>query len=99
MLLLASGRRPNILYLHSHDTGRYVQRYGHPVPTPSIQGLADQGLLFRQAFAAAPICSGSRAALLTGQASHTSGMLGARASRYRLADVDHHLVRTLQHAG
>ena len=23
---------PNVLYLHSHDTGRYVQPYGHPVP-------------------------------------------------------------------
>ncbi|MGA2163398.1 MAG: hypothetical protein ABSH36_02895 [Solirubrobacteraceae bacterium] len=34
---------PNILYLHSHDTGRYVQPYGHPVPTPNIQRLADQG--------------------------------------------------------
>ena len=49
---------PNILYLHSHDTGRYVQPYGHSVPTPNIQRLADQGLLFRQAFCAAPTCSG-----------------------------------------
>jgi len=53
--------RPNVLYLHSHDTGRYVQPYGYPVPTPNIQHLADQGVLFRQAFAAAPVCSGSRA--------------------------------------
>ena len=50
---------PNILYLHSHDTGRYVQPYGYPVPTPNIQHLADQGVLFRQAFAVAPVCSGS----------------------------------------
>src|SRR3954463_9407474 len=35
--------RPNILYLHSHDTGRWVQPYGYPVPTPNIQRLADQG--------------------------------------------------------
>ncbi len=41
---------PNILYLHSHDTGRYVQPYGHQIPTPNIQMLADQGALFRQAF-------------------------------------------------
>ena len=44
---------PNILYLHSHDTGRYVQPYGYAVPTPRIQGLAEQGMLFRQAFCAA----------------------------------------------
>jgi N-sulfoglucosamine sulfohydrolase len=90
---------PNIVYLHSHDTGRYVQPYGHQIPTPNIQRLADQGLLFQQAFAAAPICSGSRASLLTGQASHSSGMLGLAHRGYRLADYDHHLVHTLHDAG
>jgi arylsulfatase A-like enzyme len=45
---------PNILYIHSHDTGRYVEPYGYPVPTPHIQRLAEQGLLFRKAFCAAP---------------------------------------------
>ena len=64
---------PNILYLHSHDTGRYVQPYGHQVPTPNIQRLADQGVLFRQAFCAAPTCSGSRAALLTGEYATRTG--------------------------
>ena len=38
----------NVLYLHSHDTGRYIQPYGYPVPTPNLQRLADQGILFRQ---------------------------------------------------
>ena len=28
--------RPNILYIHSHDTGRYIQPYGHNVPTPNM---------------------------------------------------------------
>jgi len=32
--------RPNILYLHSHDSGRYVQPYGYAVPTPNIQRIA-----------------------------------------------------------
>ena len=40
-------RKPNILYIHSHDTGRYVQPYGHAVPTPNIQSLAESGTLFR----------------------------------------------------
>ena len=55
---MASSTRPNILYIHSHDTGRYVQPYGYQVPTPNIQLLADQGALFRKAFCAAPTCSG-----------------------------------------
>ena len=54
-------KRPDILYLHSHDTGRYVQPYGEQVPMPNVQALADQGVLFRQAFCAAPTCSASRA--------------------------------------
>jgi N-sulfoglucosamine sulfohydrolase len=41
--------RPNIVYMPSHDTGRYVQPYGYPVLTPNIQRLADQGILFARA--------------------------------------------------
>ena len=91
--------RPNIVYLHSHDTGRHIQPYGHQVPTPNIQRFAEQGLLFRQAFSAAPVCSPSRAALLTGEYSHTNGMLGLAHRGYRLAEPGHHLVHTLRAAG
>jgi arylsulfatase A-like enzyme len=92
-------KQPNILYLNSHDTGRYVQPYGYPVPTPNIQHLADQGALFRQAFCAAPVCSGSRAALLTGQSAHGSGMLGLAHRGYRLAHPERHIVHVLRDAG
>jgi N-sulfoglucosamine sulfohydrolase len=91
--------RPNVLYLHSHDTGRYVQPYGYPVPTPNIQHLADQGVLFRQAFSAAPVCSGSRAALLTGQCTHATGMLGLAHRGYRLSHPERHIVNVLRAAG
>ena len=91
--------RPNVLYLHSHDTGRYVQPYGYPVPTPNIQHMADQGVLFRQAFCAAPVCSGSRAALLTGQCTHATGMLGLAHRGYRLHHPERHIVNVLRDAG
>ena len=71
--------------------GRWVQPYGHQVPTPNIQHLADQGVLFRQAFSAAPVCSGSRAALLTGQYCHTNGMLGLAHRGWALHDYGKHL--------
>ncbi|UDY35163.1 sulfatase family protein [Dermatobacter hominis] len=90
---------PNVLYLHSHDTGRYVQPYGHQVPTPNIQHLADQGVLFRQAFCSAPVCSGSRAALLTGQSTHATGMLGLAHRGYRLTHPDRHVVHVLRDHG
>jgi N-sulfoglucosamine sulfohydrolase len=91
--------KPNILYLHSHDTGRFIQPYGHQVPTPNIQRLADQGLLFRKAFCAAPTCSGSRAALLTGEYPHTNGMMGLAHRGFELSDYSHHIVHTLREAG
>jgi len=91
--------RPNILYLHSHDTGRFIQPYGHQIPTPNIQRLADQGMLFRQAFCAAPTCSGSRACLLTGQWAHSNGMIGLAHRGFRLNDYSQHVVHTLRDAG
>jgi N-sulfoglucosamine sulfohydrolase len=90
---------PNILYLHSHDTGRYIQPYGHQVPTPNMQLLADQGLLFRQAFSAAPTCSASRASLLTGRWPHSNGMNGLAHRGWELADTGQHIVNTLRGAG
>lgn len=87
---------PNILYIHSHDTGRYVQPYGYQIPTPNIQLLADQGILFRKAFCGAPTCSGSRASLLTGQYCHNNGMLGLAHRGWPLNDYHQHLVHPLR---
>lgn len=91
--------RPNILLITSHDTGRYLQPYGHAVPTPHLQRLAEEGVLFRQAFSAAPTCSPSRAALLTGQDAHSSGMLGLAHRGFALRDERQHLLHTLRAAG
>jgi N-sulfoglucosamine sulfohydrolase len=90
---------PNILYIHSHDTGRYVQPYGHAVPTPNIQRLAEQGILFRKAFCVAPTCSPSRAGLLTGQYAHSAGMLGLAHRGFSLNDYNQHIIHTLRKAG
>jgi N-sulfoglucosamine sulfohydrolase len=92
-------RPPNVLYLHSHDTGRYVEPYGKPVATPNIVHLADQGVLFREAFCAVPTCSGSRACLLTGQYGHSNGMLGLAHRGFALRDYREHIVNTLRKAG
>ncbi len=92
-------RRPNILYIHSHDTGRYIQPYGHAIATPNIQRLAEQGVLFRKAFCGAPTCSPSRASLLTGQYAHCSGMLGLAHRGFSLNDYTQHLLHTLRKEG
>jgi N-sulfoglucosamine sulfohydrolase len=91
--------RPNILYIHSHDTGRYVHPYGHAIETPNIQRLAEEGVLFRTAFCGAPTCSPSRASLLTGQCAHCSGMLGLAHRGFSLHDYSQHILHTLRHVG
>jgi N-sulfoglucosamine sulfohydrolase len=89
----------NILYIHSHDSGRYVQPYGYPIATPNIQRLAQEGVLFRQAFTTSPTCTPSRASLLTGQYAHTCGMFGLAHRGFVLAHPDHHLANYLGRLG
>jgi arylsulfatase A-like enzyme len=91
--------RPNILYIHSHDTGRFLQPYGHAVPAPHLQRLAEQGVIFRRAFNAAPTCSPSRASLLTGMCPHQNGMLGLAHRGFRMNDYRQHIIHTLRAAG
>ncbi len=91
--------KPNIIYIHSHDTGRYVQPYGHAIPTPNIQKLAEEGVLFRNAFCANPTCSPSRASLLTGQWAHSCGMGGLANRGWSLPVPEHLIPHTLNSAG
>lgn len=89
----------HIIYLHSHDTGRALQPYGHAAPTPNLQRLAEEGVLFRQAFTAAPTCSPSRAALLTGQSAHSCGQLGLANRGFYLQHPERHLANFLAQRG
>ena len=91
--------KPNIVYIHSHDTGRYVQPYGHAIPTPNIQNLAEEGAVFRNSFCANPTCSPSRAALLTGQYAHSCGMGGLANRGWSLPVPEHLITYTLNQAG
>jgi len=85
----------NIVYIHTHDSGRYFQPYGYNIPTPNIMRMASQGLLFRSAYCCAPTCSPSRASLLTGMSPHACGMTGLAHRGFSLNDYDRHLARFL----
>jgi len=91
----------NILYLHAHDLGRFCEPYGHAIPSPNIQRLAEEGVLFRQAFCAAPSCSPSRAALVTGRWPHCNGMFGlaSPSSGWTLNDYRQHIASFLGRHG
>lgn len=61
--------------------------------------LAEEGMLFRNAYCAAPSCSPSRAALFTGMSPHSCGMMGLAHRGFELKDYNKHLVRFLNRYG
>lgn len=61
-------RKPNIVFIMADDLG-YTDLgcYGNPFnETPHIDSLASNGMKFMQAYSSSPVCSPSRAGLLTG---------------------------------
>ena len=64
-----AAQRPNVLLILSDDQGSIdLNCYGaHDLATPCLDTLAQHGVRFTQFYAAAPVCSPSRAALLTGR--------------------------------
>ena len=76
-LLAAPPRRPNFVFVLVDDL-RFDELgcTGHPfAQTPNIDRLAREGVLFRNAFAATPLCSPSRATFLTGLYPHQHGIV------------------------
>ncbi len=69
--LLSAGqeRRPNIVLILADDLGvRDLGCYGNPYfSTPNIDRLAAEGARFTDAYAACPVCSPTRASILTGR--------------------------------
>jgi arylsulfatase A-like enzyme len=67
---------PNVLFIAIDDLNDWVGCLGgHPdVKTPNLDRLARRGVLFTNAYCAAPACNPSRAALMTGIRPSTSGV-------------------------
>jgi len=65
----ASERKPNIVLIFADDLGVHQLRcYGNNFyETPNLDRLASQGMKFTNAYAAAPVCSPTRASLMTGK--------------------------------
>lgn len=63
----SAATRPNIIVLYSDElTHEYLSCYGGSIPTPNLDSLAREGMKFTNAYVAAPMCTPSRFALLTG---------------------------------
>ena len=74
-----AAQRPNIIFIMSDDhtsqaIGAYGSRLAKLNPTPTIDRLAKEGMLFENAFCSNAICAPSRATILTGQYAHTCGV-------------------------
>lgn len=90
--------RLNLLYIHTHDSGRALSPFGVKAPTPNLEAFSRTAVTFQNCYCVGPTCSPSRAALLTGQYPHQNGMLGL-AQRGFSIDYTRHLAQFLGRNG
>lgn len=94
--------RPHIVYIVSDDQGwKDVGFHGSDIKTPTIDRLAQEGARLEQ-FYAQPMCTPSRAALMTGRYPHRYGLqtlVIPSAGRYGLATDEWLLPQALKEAG
>jgi arylsulfatase A len=75
--------KPNVILIVTDDQGAAdAGCYGaKDIATPNLDALAARGVRFTQFYAAAPVCSPSRAGLLTGRYPLRAGLIGNAASQ------------------
>lgn len=75
-LVYAEEQPLNLVIFYVDDLGYGdVGSYGHPiVQTPNIDRLAEEGIRYTQYYAPAPLCSPSRAGMLTGRTPYRTGV-------------------------
>lgn len=71
-------KNPNIIYIMADDlTSQAISCYGgiysNIAPTPNIDKLADEGMMFQDVICTNAICGPSRASILTGNYSNVNG--------------------------
>ena len=88
--IAAQSRQPNIVFIFADDLG-YADTsvYGSEViRTPHIDALAGEGIRFTQGYVSHPVCSPSRAGLLTGRYQQRHGWEFNPARRDDAAGMD-----------
>lgn len=81
--------RPNVILIYTDDQGTLdLNIYGaKDLHTPNIDELARQGTRFTQFYAASPVCSPSRASLITGRYPQHAGLAGNASSTKGIAGM------------
>jgi arylsulfatase A-like enzyme len=90
--------RPNVVFILADDLGYMDIGANNPksfYETPNIDGLAARGMRFTQGYAACPVCSPTRASIMTGKYPQRTGITdfigGSRKARLRPAPNQDHL--------
>ena len=75
-ILAAKPESPNIVVIFCDDLGYGdLSCFGHPtIKTPNLDRMATEGVRLTQFYSASPVCTPSRAALMTGRLPIRSGM-------------------------
>ncbi len=75
----AVARQPNVLFIVVDDLGwKDTGCYGSSFyKTPNVDRLAETGMRFTDAYSAAPLCSATRASIMSGQYPARTGFTGA----------------------
>jgi N-sulfoglucosamine sulfohydrolase len=90
---------PNILWIVSEDNSPWVGAYGDEfATTPNIDRLADQGFVYTNAHANAPVCAPARNTIITGVYATSNGNQHMR-STYEVSDVIEFFPKLLRQAG
>ncbi len=97
-LVAIADERPNIVLVMADDQGwGQTEYYNHPIlKTPHLNAMADRGLRMDRFYAAAPVCSPTRASVLTGR---TNMRTGVESHGYALRRQEKTIAQALQQAG
>lgn len=69
----------NIVWLSVEDMSPWINPYGDDtVPTPNLNKLAEQGVVYENAFATSPVCAPARSSLITGEYATRIGSMQMR---------------------
>ena len=90
--------KPNIILVMADDQGWGQTSYNnHPIlKTPNLDAMAENGLRFDRFYAAAPVCSPTRASVLTGR---TNRRTGVESHGYALRLQEKTIAQALKSAG
>ena len=83
--------RPNVIVILADDLGMTdISLYGSPhLQTPNIDSIGHEGITYTEAYATAPICSPSRAGLLTGRYQNRFGFDSQPMTQYARTKLEY----------